>query len=106
MTQQSSRKDKLRSTVNSFNLGRASNKLKVNNSLLNQFDVGYDNHMEPINEHFERMYEENHFMFPKNKSKIGAKQNDLNSTYSLGFQKYKSQTRARQPDLIDHPNEE
>ena len=92
MTGQNNRKNKLASTSTSFGKIKSPKRLPVSNSLLNQYNIGYDDKMQPINEHFEQMFEETHYMFPKQKTKFGVKA--LAQTSYSGFNKPKGQPRS------------
>ena len=104
MTGQNNRKNKLAATSTSFGRIKSPKRIPVNNSLLNQYNIGYDDKMKPINEHFEQMFEETHYMFPKHKTKFGVKA--LSQTGYPGFNKQKTQVRFNNPSVAEINAEE
>lgn len=100
MTGHGSRKSRLAATTNSFGPLKSIHKIPVSNSLLYQNETAYDDHMEPIKEYFEKMFEETHYMYPKNKTKFGV--TAMNKTnYGVRFAKHHSEARTDNLSVAD-----
>ena len=104
MTGQNNRKNKLVTISTSFRKIKSPKRIPVNNSLLNQYNIGYDDKMKPINQHFEQMFEETHYMLPKHKTKFGVKA--LSQTNYPGFNKQKAQVRSNNLSVAEINAEE
>ena len=97
----SSRKERFNSTTNVWRGAKSPGQVPINNSLLSTDEKGQYTDMRPIDNYFEQLYEQTHYMFPKHKAKIG-----VNPIGDLPYRKPQSVTRAHKVKPIEESEAE
>ena len=91
ITSEGERRTRFVSTSDAFRGAKSPSNIPISNSLLSHDEKGMYADMRPVQEYFDQMFEETHYMFPKHKSKFGVKISNQTSS-----SKNKSLSRVQQ----------